>query len=323
MATNQESKFISALNFTAQKGKTYNEAMQNMFQLVSGGDGTWNGDAINYLKDYLGSSQNNINALLNEFAVNLGFNNWDSCNNMGDPLLYSSNLKLWLDSGDSTTFTYGTSPKLSQWDDKSGNGNNFSQPTSVDQPTFLANSINNLDGININGVNEWMYAPSFGIDWTADDFTVFVVAQMDADGAVGFAKYRGIIGTRFGPGSGSWWTVGQHGFLNTIGIETSGGFFADSNFSAPGAGPFVTMLRKTGSGTGSPMELFINNVSLTSINLTASGIGSTANDIGIGRWLGADQGWKGEMGEFLVFNKSLSATEVKMIYDYLSKKWGI
>ena len=232
------------------------------------------------------------------------------------------NLKLWLDSFNGR-FSFGSGKKVSIWGDLSGNGNNFPQSTSVDQPTLLANSINGLYSINFNGVNEWMASSSFGIDWTADDFTVFAVAQMDSDGAVGYAKYKGIIGTRFGLGSGSWWTVGQHGFLNTIGIEITGGSFADSNFSAPGAGPFVTMLRKTGSGTGSLMELFINNVSLTSINVTASGIGSTTNDIGIGRWLGADQGWKGELGEFLVFNKSLSATEVNIVYYYLIKKWGI
>jgi hypothetical protein len=240
--------------------------------------------------------------------------------------IYASmpDLQLWLDASDSfRVITKDINNDVSVFLDKSGKFNNFSQPTSVDQPTLLANSINGLDSINLNGVNEWLYASSFGIDWTADDFTVFAVAQMDSDGAVGYAKYKGIIGTRFGVGSGSWWTVGQHGFLNTIGIEITGGFFADSNFSAPGAGPFVTMLRKTGSGTGSLMELFINNVSLTSLNLPASGIGSTTNDIGIGRWVGADQGWKGELGEFLVFDNSLSATEANIVYDYLSKKWGI
>jgi len=294
MATNQESKFISALNFTAQKGKTYNEAMQNMFQLVSGGDNTWNGDAINYLKDYLGSSQNNINALLNEFAVNLGFNNWDSCNNMGDPLLYSSNLKLWLDSGDSTTFTYGTSNKISQWDDKSGNGNNLSQPTSVYQPSYVNDAINNLPGIMFDGTDDNLTTSFVDIN----NSTIIIVYKLSSI-APPFYLFDGIN------------ELERHALWNF------GMFSGSGSYNAPvwDLSPQII----TASFNGANSVLYYGGVQIGPNN-TGSNI---LSGITLGARVGAIEALEGYIGEFIVYNRVLDNNERQIIERYLSKKWGI
>src|ERR1700748_1258223 len=50
-------------------------------------------------------------------------------------------LTLWLDASDSSTLTLnGTN--VSQWNDKSGNGNNATQATMVSQPVYGAASLN-------------------------------------------------------------------------------------------------------------------------------------------------------------------------------------
>lgn len=54
-----------------------------------------------------------------------------------------STLKIWLDASDSTTITE-SSNAVSNWADKSGNGNDLAQATGADQPTYTTNSLNGL-----------------------------------------------------------------------------------------------------------------------------------------------------------------------------------
>ena len=57
-----------------------------------------------------------------------------------------SNMKLWLDAADASTITH-SSNAVSQWNDKSGNGNHAIQSTSDNRPTTISNGIQ-FDGSN-------------------------------------------------------------------------------------------------------------------------------------------------------------------------------
>jgi hypothetical protein len=46
-----------------------------------------------------------------------------------------SNLYLWLDADDASTFTYSSGTVVSQWNDKSANGYNATQATVANQPS--------------------------------------------------------------------------------------------------------------------------------------------------------------------------------------------
>ena len=51
-----------------------------------------------------------------------------------------TNVSLWLDASDSSTITHNSN-SISQWSDKSGNGNHAIQSTSTKQPTLVANKV--------------------------------------------------------------------------------------------------------------------------------------------------------------------------------------
>lgn len=54
---------------------------------------------------------------------------------------------LWLDAADANTITLNSST-VSQWNDKSGNGCNFSQATTASQPVYATNALNGKNVIN-------------------------------------------------------------------------------------------------------------------------------------------------------------------------------
>ena len=88
-------------------------------------------------------------------------------------------LQLWLDAADTTTITQ-SSGSVSQWNDKSGNGNDVTQGTADNQPTTNASTQNGKNIIDFDG-NDILDLPSglFGIPNSNN--TMFVVANTPLD----------------------------------------------------------------------------------------------------------------------------------------------
>jgi hypothetical protein len=79
---------------------------------------------------------------------------WVLRGNLGssNPLVPSelAGLQLWLDASDTTTITEAGG-SVSQWNDKSGNGNNVTQGTGALQPTTGVSTVNGLNVLNFAG----------------------------------------------------------------------------------------------------------------------------------------------------------------------------
>jgi len=60
--------------------------------------------------------------------------------------------QLWLDGADTNSLTLSGS-SVTQWNDKSGNGYNFTQATSGNQPTYSSASLNSLNTITFTASN--------------------------------------------------------------------------------------------------------------------------------------------------------------------------
>lgn len=58
--------------------------------------------------------------------------------------------ELWLDASDASTFTYSSGTLVSQWDDKSGNGNHATQGTASKQPSRSV-TIGGVDAVSFDG----------------------------------------------------------------------------------------------------------------------------------------------------------------------------
>jgi hypothetical protein len=70
--------------------------------------------------------------------------------------LDANNLELWLDSADKQSMTIDGSDGVSEWRDKSGNGNHFIQNTSSDRPKAGTREINGVNVVSFDGVNDTM-----------------------------------------------------------------------------------------------------------------------------------------------------------------------
>lgn len=68
------------------------------------------------------------------------------------PELPTTNIVAWYDADDGTTISIGVG--VSQWDDKSGNGNHLVQSTGTEQPTVSSGAINGKDAIYFDGVDD-------------------------------------------------------------------------------------------------------------------------------------------------------------------------
>ena len=88
---------------------------------------------------------------------------------------YSNNVNIWYDADDASTITE-SGGAVSQWDDKSGNGNHIVQATSSYQPTTNSRTLNSLNVIDFDGVNDRMKLTPYSIP---DAFTIIMVAIVD------------------------------------------------------------------------------------------------------------------------------------------------
>jgi len=79
---------------------------------------------------------------------------------------------LWLDAADPATVTT-ISGAVSQWNDKSGNSNHFSQATSTRRPTINDTGVNGKPALVFDGINDSLVANSAVIKTTHSLFIVF------------------------------------------------------------------------------------------------------------------------------------------------------
>jgi hypothetical protein len=202
-------------------------------------------------------------------------------------------LEMWLDASDSSTITLN-STTVSEWRDKSGKGNTFTQVTAANQPTFVASSRNGLSAINFPNIAQ-MNGPS-GFSF-AQPTTWFVAFQSPTSSGT-WSIYDGN-------------TARQHVFGNSA---TEMRMFA-------GSSPVIATLT---ASTWYVAALIYNGASSTHrvSTLTASTVNAGTNAITYPR-IGANNSLRGDLGEVGMFSKALSDTEATAVLKYLAKKWAV
>lgn len=211
---------------------------------------------------------------------------------------------LWLKAND------GASP--SDWLDKSGSANNFSQTFGPSQPVVANNVFNFNPAVLFDGTSKFYLQPNpTGFPINADDRTIIVVAKASA-----FDSYRWIF------------KYGTPGFNQTCQMGTLDGALANDFFGndhefagywngiVNGRGGLATFTLASLNGTqyNDGLQLAVYN-SIPSIS-TAS------TDALIGSFNGSSQFWDGPVAEILMFNSSLSAADQNKVESYLALKYG-
>jgi hypothetical protein len=224
-----------------------------------------------------------------------------------------SGLQAWFDANDESTITESANA-VSQWDDKSGNANHAVQATGIKQPITNSVTINGLNAISFDGVNDTLKTASIGLGST---YSCYFVCKTDKTGFIvnGYMVGLGI--------SGAFDSVGLSGTLSPpVGRPL---FFTPSSgikFYSVALSVGSTNLYKVSRDS---TDIAINIDDGTEETATIA-VPYTASDI----WLGtrpdefdpvaySDM----EMGEYCLYNKILSANEEDDLINYYNNKWGL
>jgi hypothetical protein len=221
-----------------------------------------------------------------------------------------SNLYLWLDADDTTTFTYSSGTVVSQWNDKSGNAYHATQATVANQPSRVTSpSI----GVDFDGSNDTL---SSSATFNGSVFTTFIVARDYNSGAV-------VLGGGSG-GDVFYWPYTQPSDLY---------FQINSNWGLATSVTYPTGLsnleiRYDGNGATNA-DRMKGRFNGTERTLTFTGtIPTTMSRSGQTTTIGAYNStpvlpFSGIVSEVISYNKVLSASELTDVRDYLSTKWSI
>lgn len=222
-------------------------------------------------------------------------------------------LALWLDADDLTTITE-SGGAVSQWDDKSGKGNNATQGISVSQPTVVSGALNGRSIIRGDGVNDRLSYPNLNLTGLAS-VSLFMVLNVDSTGT-GFD------------------VVFTFGDTDESRIETRGVTPALKGTFIT----FVTSFMPSGTIVGAGFE-DSNNI----FTLTTDGINAISKKNGViavnvaqpGNWATGTGNYglfatntpnrhlKADIAEVLIYTQTLLPRQIVLIERYLSNKWGI
>jgi hypothetical protein len=220
---------------------------------------------------------------------------------------------LWLDAADTATITASGSPlRVSQWDDKSGNGRNVTQATGANQPESGVTTVNGRNVIDLNG--SYFFNLPFSssvLVGSGSDTTIMAVITATAtqNTLISYnaqtTTNRLVIHPSFG---GSWFLdVNNTSNGRLTGTQATITSAAVVSYRRSGA---AMSYRRNGSTIGSR-----NNASTTIATHVASG------------FLGQIDGpipyrLNGIVAELIVFPTGLSATNEQNMETYLKNKWA-
>lgn len=216
-------------------------------------------------------------------------------------------LEQWL-RADSLGLSNGAS--VSSWSDESGNGYDFAQATSANQPTFVTGVANGLPAVRTDGTNDRM---SSSLPMTnTDNFTVFLAGGQT--GTNGFrAPYS--IGTGASGGyalGGRGDSGGQQGFLR-------GGIAWHVSGTAASTTPQVHILRRT-SGTwrlyrngGAPLLTVVGSAPNTPSSVALLGAHDNSDSTAVAA----------DFIEIGCYSVSLSDADLNTLGEYLADRIGV
>lgn len=221
-----------------------------------------------------------------------------------------SGAALWLDASVSSSFTYSTGTKVSQWSDLSGNNRNFTQATAANQPTRNTNIQNGLPGV-IGTPNNVL---SSSYNWVNSAFTTFIVVK--PTNTSGFMGWMGAHTTIGCPALGTSNSAGEYSLFRT-GISTN-----PSNLVATLSNADVAVWKSSGVSGGNVSATIYKNGTQSSTN---PGYGSsTTGTIAtlFASSTGFDDPCNGYIFEVIVYPTQLSDTDRIKVEKYLQAKWG-
>jgi hypothetical protein len=219
----------------------------------------------------------------------------------------SLNPALWLDAADLTTITASGSPLLvSQWNDKSGNGRNFTQGSSTNQPRSQTVTQNGFNVLEFLG-NQSLVGPTTP-ELNAPPVEVFVAGDVTT--------------------GGTWFSQTNTATLSSRQFQ----LFRDSirsvdscvkgNVTAITRAPITSRFRVAAINWTTTSPVLRDGNTTVALSVGAATETNVPWRVGA-RGPGVSFPLNGTVGEVLLFLRNLTTAERTQVLDYLAAKWSI
>lgn len=236
------------------------------------------------------------------------------------------NLYLWLDAQDSSSYS-ATSGQVSSWTDKSGSGNTVSQSTANNRPTLFESSgnVQNSTASVINGKQSFFFDGTNDLlvssqNITLPQWTAFAVVRPTA-----VSSTYGVVTADYVLGGIASTTATRGPQIMRVSSSqlqaiafSSAGAVVTASVSSISNNTAVLLAARQGS---TQLTAFKNGTAGTPQNATQNS--STVNQFAVGIASGTAQYWQGHIGEILIYNRSLTNSEMSSVNAYLQGRWGL
>lgn len=225
----------------------------------------------------------------------------------------------WFDANDISTIHTGVG--VSQWDDKSGNGNNATQGIGTNQPQTGINTIGGLNTITFDGTDDRMTHPVLVSDPT--ELTMSFVAQYRSGSTLPSSVLWGhrsspvqLIQMTYQRSAPSDLRLQARGSGNNIQqpefeFDETNAHLAVGVFDKPNNNHVVYV-----NGTGGTPNTY--NFGSETLIATINTIGST--NIGGTSWIAH---FDGNLGEMVITTSALSTSDRQKLEGYFAWKWSL
>lgn len=224
--------------------------------------------------------------------------------------------KLWTPSELTTTAWYDADDAdtiivqyVSQWNDKSGNGNHVTQATATRQPLSSTRTLNGLNVLDFDGGDLLM-----NTSFTKSSLNVSYVQVFKSD----------LTGSGIGAFIGFGRSTLSEGLIrNQSANETLRGY--GQRYPNQGEVYFnqdtnTHVVAYVKNGTSSQFGYLDGTAGTERTNFCTTW---TSQSLGLGAYQDGSANFNGELGEAIVFDSTLSETDRQKIEGYLAWKWGL
>lgn len=218
----------------------------------------------------------------------------------------TQDLLFWTDNSRRSTITKDGSDKVSQGGELSGQANNLVQGTGAAQPTFTDKHINDKSVLTYDGTADHMDTTS-SIALTGEFSMFFVLNNQD------IASTRMFCGNNADDNKLGTTNLGKE-FIRII---DGGSSFQTASVPAEDATYLLTLQRNSAD----KIDRAYNGAVFTRIFADAAQSGTSSWDV-----FGTSNSalfWQGDMAEIIIYSRALSSSEIAMVHNYLSPKWGV
>ena len=211
----------------------------------------------------------------------------------------------WYDAADAGTITE-SSGAVSQWNDKSGNGNHAAQGSAADQPA-TGGAINGVNAIDFNPLSSTKQYLTTDLEQLTT-VSIYLVIDPTARGINGYGAAIGANAAGHGQNSGLFWPLEQY----ATGTERNDVYYTDSTLDKV----FCNGIEDSANHNFEPVILSHQGTSLPTANLKYL-IGNRAASLQSGF------AYMGLMGEIIICPQEHDLATRQKMEGYLAHKWSL